>query len=254
MSVKIHHGYRYTPPDGTTPDVFTLTNLLRDAITPAASTARRKAVATAASRIIDGATRHGGNASPLVAAELELVREARDADRQGLRHPRSDFGCEVTMLHDEDDNTSVYLLLYTEQAGIRDAFEHIDGVTSYGYWNNSDQPDDVSDDDWQARRDTWERILGDDTPGERGVTWTLGDLAFDAALGDHDLLVAAVPDTTTRARAILQTKALENHLRDHPGETSWTAMTQGAKVCSGDVRELARQLADITWDDLVGPP
>jgi len=31
-------------------------------------------------------------------------------------------------------------------------------VEEYGYWNNTDQPEHVTDRQWRARRDTWEKI------------------------------------------------------------------------------------------------
>lgn len=35
----------------------------------------------------------------------------------------------------------------------------LEGCVSWGYWNNTDKPDDVSYQEWRRRRDDWESLL-----------------------------------------------------------------------------------------------
>ena len=42
-----------------------------------------------------------------------------------------------------------------------------DLMEEYGYWDNTDCPEDVAEEEWEARHDRWERVLRDWQPAGR---------------------------------------------------------------------------------------
>ena len=48
-----------------------------------------------------------------------------------------------------------------------------DIAVEYGYYNNSDQPDDITEEDWDTRRDVWDEILDYDAPVHAGFEYNL---------------------------------------------------------------------------------
>ena len=81
-----------------------------------------------------------------------------------------DFGYEAIIL---PNGLSIrerpLVLVFSERAGgqYRDALIEAGVVTEYGYWNNTDQPDGMSDDDWDERRRAWDKF---EVPSEDGLT------------------------------------------------------------------------------------
>lgn len=47
-------------------------------------------------------------------------------------------------------------IVYTEQTPWFNAFVAHPGVEEYGYWDNTDGPDEVSEQEWEGRRRAWE--------------------------------------------------------------------------------------------------
>ena len=73
-----------------------------------------------------------------------------------------EFYCNITILpcHDE-----VFLLLYTEDRDVQDMFDAMEEIEEYPYWDNSDQPDGMTWEEWGVRGDEWDEALGGDNPG-----------------------------------------------------------------------------------------
>jgi hypothetical protein len=107
---------------------------------------------------------------PLFCASRVLDEAKRDIDSTGKRNPALDFSCSVTFL---EDDGNIYALLFTEKNEYRSVFEAMVEVTAYGYWNNTDRDPDVSEDEWDERRLTWERLYADGVTCQVGVTWSL---------------------------------------------------------------------------------
>lgn len=59
---------------------------------------------------------------------------------------------------------------------VRDYLNNLEGCIPWGYWNNTDKPEEISRREWRQRRDDWESLF--DEPmipsfGEVGLTMTL---------------------------------------------------------------------------------
>lgn len=81
----------------------------------------------------------------------------------------------------EDPDTGRLLVLpYIDADEMQDAWNALDCVEPYGYWDNTDPEDGVSDEDWEARRDAWERVgVLDEAPARRMLTYTLRESPCD---------------------------------------------------------------------------
>lgn len=54
--------------------------------------------------------------------------------------------------------TNTQILAYPFVNGISVKFEEIEGFKEYGYWNNMDMPDDLTEKEWDKRKSDWETI------------------------------------------------------------------------------------------------
>lgn len=80
-----------------------------------------------------------------------------------------DFGYEVVLLPNGRGLSAEPLaLLFSERGGnaYRSALIEADVLREYGYWDNADEPDDVTDAEWRQRRRAWCKL---DIPRDDGL-------------------------------------------------------------------------------------
>ncbi len=58
-----------------------------------------------------------------------------------------------------------------------------DNFIDYHYQNSTDMPDDVTEEEWLEREETWEAILGGEAPAQRGFAYEFTNtyIAWDIA-------------------------------------------------------------------------
>ena len=83
--------------------------------------------------------------------------------RKDPRHTYStlDFGYEVVLLPNGRGLSAEPLaLLFSERGGnaYRSALIEADVLREYGYWDNADEPDDVTDAEWRQRGRAWSQL------------------------------------------------------------------------------------------------
>ena len=49
-------------------------------------------------------------------------------------------------------------MLYTEQSTLRKIFENEEIVQEYIYFNNTGEPDEISDEEWEQRAEDWDKL------------------------------------------------------------------------------------------------
>lgn len=245
MSTKIYNGYRID-----TGDIFAFTGRLRAKLNPVRDRLDARLIAEKMTTSIDnrlfGITPKDdettGDTTSSRADEAEVIAhhrrtpvatEARDATialmlgQSKLRREgkTADFDYnpnrfELTIARDQPTG-DLLAITYCEQDELAEAFRGLDEVSEYGYWNNTDQPDDVTDEEWEARRQAWDRSLGWDAPAERMLTFKLrSDPGADLDLGTsdpvHPLVLDELPSMERRARRLarqMATARLTSHLR-----------------------------------------
>lgn len=157
MSVKIYSGYRI-PLNGTS--VFSVARDVRAMMQPVMKNALHRRYVSNAINIYQ-------------AQELTskgLLKDSRMSSRTAYASAvkaledfeKESFRFSLFLFSDPQDRTSEYVYLITltnplwEKAFV-DHFTASHGLEEYGYWNNSDQPEEVSDEDWAIRAQVWER-------------------------------------------------------------------------------------------------
>ena len=75
----------------------------------------------------------------------------------GQRRPELDGTCKVSWYV---LGNRLMVLIYAEPAIEERAADRL-GLSPYGYWNNTDRPDDMSARQWARRKRDWQNILGD---------------------------------------------------------------------------------------------
>lgn len=104
-----------------------------------------------------------------------------------------DFGYEAVLLPDGRGVTlSPLVLVFSERGGneYRKALMDAGVIEDYGYWDNSDEPEDVSPVEWRKREKAWKKL---DTPRADGLMIAMPS-KFEAAYLD-DLLRPGVGST-----------------------------------------------------------
>lgn len=66
---------------------------------------------------------------------------------------------QVSILYARDPKTQRILCYFFGSYDMEETFKNMEGVSYYGYWNNTDQEEGVSDEDWAERLASWERSV-----------------------------------------------------------------------------------------------
>jgi len=80
-----------------------------------------------------------------------------EVNKKDIRHPDVDFSFSLSILPTENDE--LVGIVYTEQQEFLDKWFEKPFVEEYMYWNNTDAPDHVTEEDWKARGDVWSKVL-----------------------------------------------------------------------------------------------
>lgn len=254
MSTKIHNGYRIAAAGLLDP--FEFLNDLRAVTTGIYRDLLATALARTATGLADAAVRNPEQSSgtqPLTQALQEANRAHREIVRTGQRNPAWDFGFDLVLVADPDDRDWRYALIYTEQDAYTDAWETNPVVNRFGYWNNTDRPDDVTETEWDRRRTIWNRVLpGYTAPASIGFTWSLLSDDTGHSLTDIQPVIGdRIPSREERARMIARTEPQRT-----PGPATMAGMidyvtsTSYQDAVTARAAQIAHELPDINVDDL----
>ncbi len=148
-------------------------------------------------------------------------------------------------------------IVYAENKTLLDAFQTMNEVEEYGYWNNTDSyPDGVTRADWLLRKAAWDRMLpGMGRPSDTMETWVLRDTpTIREELQDPRLLLSHMPSLSARAHNI-GADAYSSYLVQTHGIDVWDAVRHTGFGRSAKlemvVDTVAAHLPEITVDLLV---
>lgn len=96
--------------------------------------------------------------------KLQLLEEG-DKNKEKIRY-RKDFNSRDSSIlysYNADLEVRVFsngqVFPLTTNTKIYEDLLLIEGMTEYGYWDNVDKPEDISEDEWKNRRKDWEECL-----------------------------------------------------------------------------------------------
>jgi len=162
MSIKAYLGMKFKISD--TKDITSFLKDVENIVTPLLREAHDKRVATDIHRSIDTLMTNSQtpfdlekNQSISLSITKKLIEKAGEMEAWTRnRDPIDDFTFELSVYFVKD---YIILLPFCEQNVVFEAMLKMPGVEKYGYWNNSDREDGISEEDWKKRKEDWESII-----------------------------------------------------------------------------------------------
>lgn len=132
-----------------------------------------------------------------------------------------------------------------------------DFVKEFAYWNNSDRPDHVTDEEWAYRRDIWDAVFGDSrTFREAGLATECLSSKYHVRDVTFEMVMASMPSRESRVKA-----AAFNRVFGDRKLTSWVDINEILNLASNTnpkyaaaIQQLERELphpADYCIDEKV---
>lgn len=102
-------------------------------------------------------------------------------------------------------------IYYIKNPSLEKTFLEREEIAEYGYWNNVDKPDKVSDEEWDMRKEDWDKALpGLGVPSLNGFEYSIVDTLRDIYTWTIDLNTEILPYLTPNDE--LKTKLAKMHL------------------------------------------
>lgn len=273
MSTKIYNGYIIQ-----TDDIKLIMRLLGE-IGKRYDKVASKAVATLAARMITNVwdcMATGNEINPVIKPESGTsiyfkVSQTIEERRRKIattrrRDPLFDFEFEITIFPIASktlamlfcDNRTLTKIL-TEP--LIESYPRL--IEPYPYWDNTDRPDDVTDEEWRIREDDWDRAIGIEVPGRAGLTRTYHTLyGPDFQIAD---ILASLDPLDERAKRLAEEilinqrckelypnppKTPGDFMRDYAAIEAW--VHEGSRLAD-KAAEIMPKLTNPTKTDLLAP-
>lgn len=138
--------------------------------------------------------------------------EAHAEIKKGYRQPDIDFDAEV-ILFPYGDHTLLFPIIESSKQT-----EHLKGqtwCTEYGYWDNTDGPENLSKEEFKARGKVWDEVVGKSgVPAERGLSFQLSS-NFDMQVRfTLDGIIEAMPSLKERVTRYVDEAMIETKIEE----------------------------------------
>ncbi len=161
-----------------------------------------------------------------------------------------DFNSSVVIVPMEDKQ----LLMYFGSDDGRDVIKHLPWLSDYHYQNQTDAPKGISDEEWELRRQTWEKAIGPDyRPINHGMEIKLFDSAYDFIHLSYEAEKLHDYEPAIEERA----KWLIDYMNDYPNppkgsySVEWVKYLRSAEYIDwkkARLKELMQKLKEIPVD------
>jgi hypothetical protein len=157
---------------------------------------------------------HAGKV-PLSEAWSMVWDMQREVKSKGLRNPLVDFDFSISIL---PYGGEVFGIVYTDQHEWFDVWMTKDFVTEFAYWNSGDAPEEIGEEEWARRGDTWRAILEDNgyrTPAMSGFS---AECTRDSLHPTTEEIVAAAPSFESRVAEMARFRTIGEEVRRRAGD------------------------------------
>ncbi|VTU42622.1 MULTISPECIES: hypothetical protein [unclassified Variovorax] len=254
MSTKVYTGFRMTAKHF--PEVLSSLGRASAQLADLAERQQNQFLALRAASFVDAvalgkaSAGAGAGQSPLEAAQAELEARQAAIRRTNRRDPAVDFEAKFVLWHCRRQDS--YLgLLQSELPGALNRVLGLGVARAYGYWNNTDKPDDVSVLQWSKRRLAWDECLD----GRSGPSFTV-EVPEPAWLTAAEVF-KALPSYEQRVRVAVDEMALTAYFEAHPldGGSAYTALSafRQAKALEGTLAWQSVQDAQRVVTEALAP-
>lgn len=267
MSTKIYNGLRFVSPDMR--EVYDQLHSLRAAFLTQAEAAMARVVAILTSDAIDRAALAGEACDGALFAAVQKVWDRQKRIKaEGRRDPAVDFEFNIVIVPAGD---RLLGLPFCEHGAWVKALMARPFVEEYGYWNNSDGPDGLSNAEWAERGETWRVALGKSgVPSEHGLVFEFEQPKWVEA----DAVLREVPAKTDRALKLARAEAVNARTKEtwpwgerdakslpptheifalHRASEEWVADTpEGQALLAAKLERISAIIPEITLGVLTG--
>jgi hypothetical protein len=189
-----------------------------------------------------------------------IYLESRKTVKGGTRSPFLDFTCSMTLI---PRNGFCLGILYCEQQEFYSILLKEKCVREFGYWNNTDKPDNVTSAQWRHRRDTWDAAFKKSPiPSLVGFTTELfGEYEWPADPTEWKTMMTFAPTLEDRAQRqaeqLIGNRWL-NRQRGQPFNFVEFSRFMRKDETQADIRAFAKTLKKelkrrLTWKDITVP-
>lgn len=216
MSIHLDTGFCYRDPEVTFEDVFDHLHAWRAQLREMHQADLARLLARDTSRMIDREATAAllraevtPSANPLSAVRNDIIDRQRRIRTSGLRDPEVDFEFQVVIYPE----SGIFLgLVFCEQSRWIRSFLDDPNLSSMPYWDNTDRPDELSEADWDARRDLWLGIFDRDPHGRASQAGATFEMSPPNIFPPIEMIVEAQPRFEDRmdhiAREIVMDRAI----------------------------------------------
>lgn len=264
MSTKLYNGYRL--PMMSIPELHKLIMDLRTKLGEEAKKIQCQRLANVAyesfdslqmgygaGRLKESYDKNKEKFNPMAAAFMLWLDRSHKLETSHHRDPEYDLGFEICLMPIRDH---ILVTVYTETQELTNIWEQTPGVEPYPYWNNTDPPDDMSEEEWDKRRDDWNEALpGIGVPARCGFCC---ELTFDD-LPVYQDVVANAPTFEDRIKRVVANATSVEYDRIRLAEISdtekeesiWKILAQYTRYCdSEEGKAVAKQVEERCRQEL----
>jgi len=90
----------------------------------------------------------------------------------------------------------------------------------YGYWNNTDRPDEVSEEEWDQRSEDWDKALGDSAPAQVGFSYSCIGKHEIPPIGQLDYCEEFVKPVEERALRLAEDLLFDEFVKERKAENT----------------------------------
>ncbi len=218
MSTKIYDGF-----------VLTINNFerlnkeiiaFRKDITPIVNKGYWHYLATISSNFIDNKLcnipidKEDKETTPYFYAEHNLRNDITNVERTQQRDPWVDFETSLVFI---PYNKKIFGIIYSEQKNIREMWFNKKFVKEYGYWDNTDRPEKISNKSWKLRGDIWDKILSNFNyiPSMNGFTAECVAKWYTYDIHNFEEIIKLIPSFEDRVYRIARNQLYDNFNKKH---------------------------------------
>jgi hypothetical protein len=196
MSTKIFNGFRFADPDLAT--IHRQIMEWRAELRPLHQQAANRFVAELAIAAIDEERLRPGSHSgqiPVMEGISKLWDMQAEVRKTQRRNPAVDFEFTISLMPFEGQ---VYGIVYSEQQEWLRLWMAKPFVIDFSYWDNTDPPEEVSEQDWAERGRVWDAILSEAVFTAPSMAGFAADCTHEALSPDIDNVVNELPSFQER--------------------------------------------------------
>lgn len=172
----------------------------------------------------------------------EVCDRFKTSSTQMSRDPEIDTHFGIALIPTEDLQGTL-MICYCEHEEMLDIVYNSSWNVDFHYQDSTDHPEDISVDEWEHRRVTWEEAMPTGRPSDVGLVFEM----FNGQAGlrtDLEAIMACIPDTQNRIKSLARTA----YIRSIPEAASDFGALMSALDAYFDDQDLQKK-----WHNTVRP-